>query len=137
MIRFLSENIGLPAINQALVTDWIRQVAAKYKKKPGEINYMFCNDERILEVNKQFLQHDFYTDIITFDYSSSSIISGDIYISIDTVASNSKTLGISFETELHRVIIHGILHLCGFGDKTPEEEKAMHKREDEALQLLH
>lgn len=136
MISFLSENIDLPAIDQPKVSRWIKLVAASQGRKVGHINYIFCDDERILEVNKEFLQHDYYTDIITFDYGSEKQISGDIFISIDTVKSNAEGLKISFEDELHRVIIHGILHLCGQGDKTDESQAEMTRKEDEALKKL-
>ena len=137
MISFLSENIDLPAIDQPKVSRWIKLVAASQGRKAGHINYIFCDDERILEVNKEFLQHDYYTDIITFDYGSEKQISGDIFISIDTVKSNAEGLKISFEEELHRVIIHGILHLCGQDDKTTESQAEMTRKENEALAQLY
>ena len=137
MIQFLSENIELPEIDQTKVSRWIKQIAAQYGKKTGNINYIFCDDERILEVNKEFLQHDYFTDIITFDYSSGKTISGDIFISIDTVKSNAEGLGVDFENELHRVIIHGILHLCGQDDKTTESQAEMTRKENEALAQLY
>lgn len=115
---------------------WIKEVAADYNKKVGDIAYLFCNDERILEVNKQYLDHDYFTDIITFDYSERNIISGDIFISLETVESNAKDFGVSFQDELHRIIIHGILHLCGNDDKTPELRKEMTTKENNALSKL-
>ncbi|MCX6307910.1 MAG: rRNA maturation RNase YbeY [Bacteroidia bacterium] len=118
------------------VAGWIAGVAASHGKKAGEINYVFCSDSKMLEHNKNFLEHDFYTDIITFDYSKDSIISGDIYIGTDTVASNAALLGLSVEQELFRVIIHGVLHLCGFKDKSPKDEVVMHEQEDIALSYL-
>jgi len=136
MIRYHSEDCNLPGIDQQVVTDWINRIAAFHGKKTGEIDYIFCSDERILEVNNQYLQHDYFTDIITFDYSEQKTISGDIYIGIDTVASNAEMMGVTYEKELNRVIIHGVLHLCGFKDKTPETEKIMHQKEDEALELF-
>jgi len=135
MIRYYSEDCDLPEIDQNIITDWINRVAVFHGKKAGEINYIFCSDARILEVNNQYLHHDYYTDIITFDYSEQANISGDIYIGIETVESNAKMLGLSYDSELNRVIIHGILHLCGFKDKTPETEKRMHQKEDEALKM--
>lgn len=137
MISFLSENINLPAIDQTKVSRWIKLVAASQGRKAGHINYIFCDDERILEVNNYYLQHDYYTDIITFDYSSGKTISGDIFISIDTVKSNAEGLGVDFENELHRVIIHGILHLCGQDDKTTESQAEMTRKENEALAQLY
>ncbi|MDD3906926.1 MAG: rRNA maturation RNase YbeY [Bacteroidales bacterium] len=135
MIRYYSEDCDLPGIDQDIITDWINRVAVSHGEKAGEINYIFCSDARILEVNNQYLHHDYYTDIITFDYSEQAKISGDIYIGIETVESNARMLGISYESELKRVIIHGILHLCGFKDKTPETEAIMHQKEDEALKI--
>jgi len=136
MIRFHSEDCNLPNIDQIKISDWIFQVALLHSKKVGEINYIFCSDARILEVNNLYLKHDYYTDIITFDYSELNKISGDIYIGIETVASNAIQLGFNYETEMNRVIIHGVLHLCGFKDKTPEDEKTMHSKEDEALTYI-
>jgi probable rRNA maturation factor len=136
MIRFHSEDCNLPDIDQIKISDWILQVALLHSKKVGEINYIFCSDARILEVNNLYLKHDYYTDIITFDYSELNKISGDIYVGIETVASNAIQLGFNYETEMNRVIIHGVLHLCGFKDKTPEDEKTMHSKEDEALTYI-
>lgn len=137
MIHFHSENIELPSISQADISRWIKQIATQNGKKIGNISYIFCDDAKILEVNNQFLQHDYYTDIITFDYSSDKVISGDIFISVDTVKSNAESLKTDFFEELHRVIIHGILHLCGQDDKTEKSQKEMSKKEDEALNLLN
>ena len=102
----------------------------------GNINYVFCSDERELEVNRQFLGHDYYTDVITFDYSTASTLNGDIFISLDTVRSNAEMVGVSFEDELHRILIHGVLHLTGQGDKTPETKVQMTDKENRALALL-
>ena len=137
MITFQTENIEMPAIDQAKVRDWVRNVAASYQKKVGEIAYFFCDDEIILEVNRQYLQHDYYTDIITFDYCEGNKLSGDLFISLDTVRSNSELFGTDYNTELHRVIIHGILHLCGINDKGPGEREIMEAAENRALELLH
>lgn len=136
MINFFSEDTELPLIDKSAVSGWISEVISLHDKIAGEINYIFCSDEKILSVNREFLKHDYYTDIITFDYSEQRIISGDLYISLDTVASNSVGLGISYESELKRVIVHGILHLCGYKDKLPDESMQMRKLEDEALHLL-
>ncbi len=136
MITFQTENIEMPAIDQAKVRDWVRNVAASYQKKVGEIAYFFCDDEKILEVNRQYLQHDYYTDIITFDYCEGNKLSGDLFISLDTVRSNSELFGTDYNTELHRVIIHGILHLCGINDKGPGEREIMEAAENRALELL-
>lgn len=126
----------MPHINEEEISAWIAQVAAVYKRKVGEIGYIFCSDERILEVNRQYLQHDYYTDIITFDYTKGSKISGDLFISLDTVRSNAELFGMDYHVELHRVIIHGILHLCGIDDKGPGEREVMEEAENKALRLL-
>jgi len=136
MICFFNENIALPKIPKRKIAAWVKVVAQNYGKKIGEIAYIFCDDEKILEINKQYLKHDYYTDIITFDYSEKDKISGDIFISLDTVKSNSEKFNTLYDNELYRVIIHGILHLCGQNDKTPEEEKVMRKKEEEALLQL-
>ncbi len=125
MITFQTENIEMPDINQAKIREWVKAVAASYQKRVGEIAYFFCDDEKILEVNRQYLQHDYYTDIITFDYCEGNRLSGDLFISLDTVRSNSQLLGTDYNTELHRVIIHGVLHLCGINDKGPGERAIM------------
>jgi len=136
MIRFKADDCPLPVFNQAQVTGWICAVALSHGKKVGEINYIFCSDSKILEYNKQYLKHEYYTDIITFDYSDLIKISGDIFIGVETVASNAVLLGLNADNELLRVIIHGILHLCGFKDKTFEDEANMHGQEDNALLLF-
>ena len=110
-------------------------VAATYGKKVGDIAYIFCNDEKILEVNREYLQHDYYTDIITFDYCEDDTISGDLFISLDTVRTNSEMVGATYEQELHRVIIHGILHLCGINDKGEGEREIMEACENKALAM--
>ncbi|MBQ6754968.1 MAG: rRNA maturation RNase YbeY [Bacteroidales bacterium] len=115
---------------------WIKQVVENAGFRLGSVSYIFCSDEKILEVNKQYLNHDFYTDIITFDYVEKDIINGDIFISTDRVRENAQEFNVAFEEELHRVIIHGILHLLGQQDHTPKEEKQMRKKENEALLLF-
>ena len=135
MITYNCENVKLPAIKKRDTSAWIRRVAAAYGKKIGEVGYLFCNDEKILEVNREFLQHDYNTDIITFDYCEDDTLNGDIVISLDTVRSNAQQLGKDYDEELHRVIIHGILHLCGQNDKGPGEREQMEAAEDEALAL--
>jgi len=137
MINFFAENITLPKIPKRKIAAWIKLVAQNYNKKIGEIAYIFCDDEKILEINRQYLKHDYFTDIITFDYSEKDTISGDIFVSLDTVKSNSEKFNTLYDNELYRVIIHGILHLCGQNDKTPEEEKIMREKEDEALDLIN
>ena len=126
----------MPAIDKKQISAWIKSVAVKYGKKAGDIAYIFCNDVKILEVNRQYLNHDYYTDVITFDYCEGKTISGDIFISLDTVKSNSEQFGTAYDTELKRVIIHGILHLCGQDDKTPELRAEMTTKENDALTML-
>ena len=133
MIQYITEELVMPTMPKQKLSQWIKSVARIYGKKVGEIAYIFCTDERILEVNNQYLQHDYYTDIITFDYSSESTISGDIFISVDTVKSNAQEFNVSFEEELSRIIIHGILHLCGQDDKTPTLRAEMTEKENQAL----
>ena len=136
MITFQTEDIAMPAIQQEQVKEWIKAVAATYGKRVGPISYFFCSDKRILEVNLEYLQHDYYTDIITFDYCEGNKLSGDIFISLETVCSNAEMLHQPYEQELHRVIIHGILHLCGINDKGPGEREIMEAAENKALELL-
>lgn len=126
----------MPAIKKRETTEWIKQVAAEYGKKVGEVAYIFCSDEKILEVNRQYLQHDYFTDIITFDYTEGNRIGGDIFISLDTVRTNAEQFAAgNYERELQRVIIHGILHLCGIDDKGPGEREVMEAAENRALAL--
>ncbi|WP_294079270.1 rRNA maturation RNase YbeY [Proteiniphilum sp. UBA5384] len=132
-VTFNAENIDFPKIKKRETADWIKSVAKNYGKQTGDISYLFCTDDKILEVNRQYLQHDFYTDIITFDYSEGDCISGDIFISLDTVLSNSIQYDTDFIEELHRVIIHGVLHLCGINDKSEAESKQMKEAEEKAL----
>lgn len=136
MISYFTENCGKPAICTKRCSAWIRDIASKHGKTIGEIAYVFCDDAKILEVNRQYLGHDYYTDIITFDYCEDDKLSGDIFISMDTVKSNSVTYGTDYYDELTRVIIHGILHLCGYKDKSDDESKAMRALEDAAVAAL-
>lgn len=133
MITYQTDGVKMPAIKRREVSAWIKAVAAGHGYKTGEIAYIFCNDEKIIEVNREYLKHDYYTDIITFDYTEGNVISGDIFLSLDTVRSNSRQLGVSYEQELHRVIIHGILHLCGIDDKGEGEREIMEHEENVAL----
>ena len=135
-INYFNEGIDMPQISKSKITSWVKEVAASYGKRCGEISYIFCDDEKILEVNRQFLEHDYYTDIITFDYCEEDVLNGDIFISLDTVASNAEEFGVTFENELHRVLIHGILHLCGQDDQTPELRAEMIAKENDALAML-
>ena len=135
MITYNTENVRMPAIRKRETTAWIRRVAQTYGKKVGEVGYLFCDDEKILEVNREFLNHDYYTDIITFDYCEDDVLNGDLVISLDTVRTNVELFGKDYEEELHRVIIHGILHLCGINDKGPGERELMEAAENKALAL--
>lgn len=135
MITYNAEDVKLPTIKKRETTRWIKKVAATYGRKVGEIGYMFVNDEKILEVNNEYLGHDYYTDVITFDYCESDILNGDIVISLDTVRTNAEKFGKTYEEELYRVIIHGILHLCGINDKGPGEREIMEENENKALAL--
>ena len=135
MITYNSENVRFPNIKRRETTAWIRRVAQTYGKKVGEVGYLFCDDEKILEVNREYLQHDYYTDIITFDYCEGETLNGDLVISLDTVRSNAELFGKPYDEELHRVIIHGILHLCGLNDKGPGEREQMEAAENRALAL--
>ena len=136
-ISYYTDGVEMPDINQPIINKWIEKIADYYGKKCGEIAYIFCNDPKIIEVNRQYLQHDYYTDIITFDYTHGSRISGDLFISLDTVKSNSVEQNTTYESELHRVIIHGILHLCGINDKGPGEREQMEAAENHALSILN
>jgi len=135
-ISYYSEDIPLPSFKKSIVNKWIRETALNYNKTVGTITYLFCTDEKILEMNRQYLQHDYYTDIITFDYSDHDKIAGDLVISLDTVKTNADKFGTDYMDELYRVIIHGILHLCGINDKTSEEQNVMTNAENEALSTL-
>ena len=135
MITYSSENVKFPNIKRRETTAWIRRVAATYGKKVGEVGYLFCDDEHILEVNNEYLGHDYYTDIITFDYCEDDILNGDLVISLDTVRTNAALFHKDYDEELHRVIIHGILHLCGQNDKGPGEREQMEAAENRALAL--
>jgi len=135
-IAYYAEDIQLPAIKKKAVSGWIKAVAETYGKKTGDISYIFCSDEKILEVNRQYLQHDYYTDIITFDYCEGNRLSGDLFISLDTVRTNAEQFADNnYERELYRVIIHGILHLCGINDKGPGEREIMEEAENKALAM--
>ena len=134
-ITYQTEGIKMLDIKKRETTEWIKAVAATYEKRIGEIAYIFCSDEKILEVNRQYLQHDYYTDIITFDYCEGNRLSGDLFISLETVKTNSEQFNTPYEEELHRTIIHGILHLCGINDKGPGEREIMEAAENKALAM--
>lgn len=131
MIQFFYEN--LPESVNTDYTAWLKEIILSEEKKLGEINYIFCNDDYLLKVNQDYLQHDYYTDIITFDYVKGRTISGEIFVSLQRISDNASTLSKNYEEELRRVLAHGILHLCGYKDKTEEEEKQMREKEDHYL----
>lgn len=135
-IYFFSENIEMPSIDRKQIKIWVKEVGLVHSKYLGEINYIFTSEENILKVNQDYLQHDYYTDVITFDYSEGRKISGDIYISTKTIKTNAQKYNQDYTTELNRVIIHGVLHLIGFKDKMLEEEQEMRIQENKALILL-
>ena len=135
-IEFTAQEIPMPAALDSEATRiWLTDVAAAHGRRIGELTYIFCSDERIIEVNRQFLQHDYYTDIITFDYCRGRMLSGDMFISVDTVASNAEMLSTPYDREFYRVIVHGLLHLCGINDKGPGEREIMESHEDAALAM--
>lgn len=135
-IQIVCKNVDSPLIDFDKIEKWIGVVAKSHNRIVGPLTYIFCDDEKIIDVNREFLQHDYYTDIITFDYSRGKLISGDMFISLDTVASNAEMLGVAYLTELHRVIIHGVLHLCGIDDKGEGEREIMEQFENKALSML-
>jgi rRNA maturation RNase YbeY len=135
MITYNTDGVKMPKIKKRETTQWIKAVAASYNRKVGEIGYMFVDDEKILEVNNEYLGHDYYTDIITFDYCEGSTLNGDQVISLDTVRTNAEKFHKDYEEELHRVIIHGVLHLCGINDKGPGEREIMEAAENKALAM--
>ena len=135
MITYNADGVKMPKIKRKDTTAWIKAVAQSYGKKVGEVGYMFVNDEKILEINNEYLGHDYYTDVITFDYDEDDVVNGDIVISLDTVRTNAEMFGKAYEDELYRVIIHGILHLCGLNDKGPGEREIMEKAENKALEM--
>lgn len=137
MIDFQVSEVEMPKLDLKLIKQWIGEVCAAHGRRPGDITYMFCNDDYIIDVNRKFLNHDFYTDVITFDYSKGKSVAGDILISLDTVASNADQFQEPYERELLRVIIHGVLHLCGIDDKGPGEREVMEVHENQALEIYN
>ena len=136
MISFNYE-LGFTLENETLFADWLSEVIISENKSEGEINYIFCDDDYLLEINQQYLDHDTLTDIISFDYSIGNELHGDIFISIDRVRENASDFNVSFEEELKRVMVHGVLHYCGYKDKTDEDEKIMRLKEDEKIKMFH
>jgi rRNA maturation RNase YbeY len=135
-IEWICQNVSMPEIDTERLACWLEQVAKAHDRILGSLVYIFCDDEKILEVNRQFLNHDYYTDIITFDYCRGRLVRGDMYISLDTVHSNAEGLNCSYDSELKRVIVHGLLHLCGINDKAPGEREIMEAHENQALMML-
>ncbi len=133
MIDFQTEGVRLPDLDYSRVERWLGAVAVDHGRRVGNLSYLFCDDNYILEQNNKFLGHDYYTDIITFDYSRGDKVSGDMMISLDTVATNAEKVGESYDRELKRVIVHGLLHLCGINDKGPGEREIMEAAENKAL----
>ena len=136
MILYSAIDVTMPKLPKRKISNWIKQIAANYQKRVGEVSIIFCSDSKILELNDKYLSHNYYTDIMTFDYSKAEVISGDIFISIDTVRSNADKYKTDFYNELFRVTIHGILHLCGLKDKTSLERREMKKAENDALNII-
>lgn len=135
-VYFSNSDVDFALKDADLMKKWISRIVKSYGKNLGRVNYLFCSDEYVYDANVKFLGHDTYTDIITFDYVEGNLISGDIMISVDRVGENARTMAIPFERELHRVIIHGVLHLLGFKDKTDVDAAVMRQKEDESLAVL-
>lgn len=135
-VIFSNGDINFVIDNEILIKNWISEIISRHNKKLGKVNYLFCSDQMVYDMNLRFLNHDTFTDIITFDYVAGNLVSGDIVISIDRVGENASLFGTSFNHELHRVIIHGILHLLGFKDKSPVDAATMRAKENESLQIL-
>ena len=135
-ISYYNEDVAIPKFSKRDITKWVKSVIASEGKKTGDISFIFCSDEYLLDVNKRYLDHDYYTDIITFDYVEDLVISGDIFISVDRITENANTFVVSFSEELYRILIHGILHLLGFKDKEPYEKDIMTENENKYIKLL-
>lgn len=135
-IQWLADGVELPAVDFVRVAAWLERVAQSHDRILGPVTYIFCSDAKILEVNRKFLNHDYFTDVITFDNTHGRRISGDVFVSPDTVASNAVLVGEDYDRELLRVIVHGVLHLCGINDKGPGEREVMERYENEALAIL-
>lgn len=134
--QWITSGVELPMLDYQQLELWIARVAHSHNRLIRTINYIFCDDAKILQVNAQYLDHHYFTDVITFDNCVGSLLRGDIFISLDTVASNAEMLSVDYNKELLRVIIHGILHLCGINDKGPGEREIMEAAENEALEIF-
>lgn len=135
-INFYYEDVADLHLDKRKLKNWITSTIKEEGKKAGELSFIFCSDPYLLEINKQYLDHDYFTDIITFDYVEGNLVSGDIFVSVDRVSENADTFGISFSEELNRILIHGVLHLCGFADKLSQEKEIMTQKEDFYLDKL-
>lgn len=135
-VKFFNEDVPSPRLKRRDISGWIKETVSREKTILGDVNFIFCSDSYLLEVNKKYLNHNYFTDIITFDYVKDGIISGDIFISIDRVQENSKLFNVSFMEELRRILVHGVLHLIGYSDKSVQEKEEMTKKEDFYLKLF-
>jgi rRNA maturation RNase YbeY len=136
-IQYFNEDIAFPKVKKRITSNWIKQVIFLEEKRVGDISFIFCSDEYLLSVNRKYLNHDYYTDIITFDDVEGNVINGDIIISVDRVKENSIEFQTSFENEIHRIVIHGVLHLLGYKDKTKKDKLLMTEKEDLYLKLFN
>lgn len=136
-VHYFSEDVAFPNIKRRITTGWIKQVISIEGKRVGDVSFIFCSDDYLLEVNRKYLNHDYFTDIITFDNVEGSLISGDIFISVDRVKENSIEFATSFDNEIHRIIIHGVLHLLGYKDKVKKDKHLMTQKEDLYLKLFN
>ena len=136
-IHFFNEDLPLPKLKKRLTANWLKEVILFEGKRVGEVSFIFCSDAYLLDVNKKFLDHDYYTDVITFDYVEGNVISGDIFISLDRISENANSLNISFFDELNRIMVHGVLHLLGYKDKSKKDKSLMTEREDFYIKLLN
>lgn len=136
LFQWITDGVEMPGLDYAILEEWIKEISRRHGYIVGALTYIFCDDDKILEVNRQYLNHDYFTDIITFDYTRGQFIRGDMFISLDTVKTNAELVGATYDEELKRVIIHGLLHLCGINDKGPGEREVMEAHENEALKLL-
>jgi rRNA maturation RNase YbeY len=136
-IKFFNEDVTYRLLKKRKITSWIKSVIEYEGKSPGDISFIFCSDEYLLEMNKKYLKHFYYTDVITFDYGEKNLVSGDIFISLDRIRDNSKEYNVSFDVELNRVLIHGVLHLLGYEDKNSKSKEMMTFKEDYYLNMLN
>ena len=136
-IQYFNEDIAFPKVKKRITSSWIKHVISIEEKRVGDISFIFCSDEYLLDVNRKFLNHDYYTDIITFDDVEGNVINGDIFISVDRVKENSIEFETSFDNEVHRILIHGVLHLLGYKDKAKKDKHLMTEKEDLYLKLFN